>query len=52
LVDKVFEAVGVWAKHRKNKTKIAVQLKLEQEQKQRITFHQLLELQNNDGLSL
>ncbi|ELU16973.1 hypothetical protein CAPTEDRAFT_226671 [Capitella teleta] len=49
LINRVFEAVGEWAKHCRYKTRIAVQRSLEEGHKQVSIFHKLLNLQNNDG---
>lgn len=50
-INMVYEAVGEWAKHCTYDTFISDQLKLEQHQRQVITFHKLLELQNKDGFT-
>ena len=49
MVDKVYEALGEWAKRCRYRVAIADQRTMEQKQKQINTFHKLLNVQNNQG---
>ncbi|ELT95253.1 hypothetical protein CAPTEDRAFT_212083, partial [Capitella teleta] len=49
MIEKVYEAIGVWATHCKYKATIADHVELEQKEKQISTFQKLLKITNNCG---
>ncbi|ELU10676.1 hypothetical protein CAPTEDRAFT_220668 [Capitella teleta] len=51
LIDRVFEAVGEWAKQCKYTTRIPAERELEVHRKQIKTFHKLLALPNDNGVT-